>query len=379
MKIIQIADLHCTLAGADKAYHCVIQETEGGYTVDFAYGRRNSTLTRGTKTASPVPLEKAEKIFSKLVTEKTSKGYVSSPGISGIVFAGQQTEGCSSVVAEASACASDKVSTGIFPQLLNSIDSNEAERLIEDPEWGAQEKCNGRRHMVKRDESAQIIGINRKSFIVPTSPAVASSVEGIGTQLLLDGETIGDTLHCFGLLEHDGRDLRGLPYFEVHGILSTVLEGHTGRGLELVPLAVTTEEKRSLYHRLQAEKAEGIVFKRLGAPYTPDRPASLGNHLKRKFTETASVIVLGVNEGKRSIRMGLYSEGGKGEPVFVGSCTIPPNQFIPQEGLIAEIEYLYAYRLGCLFQPVYLGLRDDIDLADCTTKQLKYVEEAAAA
>jgi bifunctional non-homologous end joining protein LigD len=233
--------------------------------------------------------------------------------------------------------------------------------------------------MAKRNDTGQVLGINRKSFVVPMSPVMATAVYGIGRQILLDGEAIGDTLHCFGLLEHDGRDLRGLSYLEVHGVLSSVLEGHTGKGLELVPLAITTQEKRALYLRLKAEKAEGIVFKRLAAPHTPDRPASGGDHLKKKFTEMASVIVLGVNAGKRSIRMGVYAEAGSGEPIFIGNCTIPPNCAIPATGAIVEVEYLYAFRGGSLFQPVFLGERDDIDIDACTAGQLKYYEEAAAA
>ena len=53
---------------------------------------------------------------------------------------------------------------------------------------------------------------------------------------------------------------------------------------------------------------------------------------------------------------------------------LPANQ-------IVEVRYLYAYPGGSLYQPVYLGARDDIQLDDCTIQQLKFkvvdeVEEA---
>lgn len=370
MKVIECADLHCTLGGADKVYHCAIQEVAGGYTVDFAYGRRCSTLTRGTKTSSgPVSLDKAKQIFSKLISEKTGKGYVNSPGISGIVFAGQMEGGASSTVEAATAAAAEKVSTGIFPQLLNAIDESEVATLIQDPRWGAMEKKDGKRQMVRSDGTGKIIGINRRSFVVPLSPVVAKSVAQLGRAVLLDGESIGDTLHCFGILEYDGTDLRSVPYQDAHRLLVDVLQRYTGDGLELVPLAITSAEKKELYDRLVAKKAEGIVFKRLDMPYAPDRPASGGPHLKRKFTESASVVVIEVN-GKRSVKMGVYE--GDSKLTFVGSVTIPANHDIPKAGDVIEVEYLYAFLGGSIFQPVYKGLRDDIDPSACRISQLKY-------
>ncbi|WP_367872490.1 hypothetical protein [Luteolibacter sp. Populi] len=41
---------------------------------------------------------------------------------------------------------------------------------------------------------------------------------------------------------------------------------------------------------------------------------------------------------------------------------------------------MYAYpQSGCIYQPVYLGKRDDLDPADCQVRQLKYKGEGVAA
>jgi bifunctional non-homologous end joining protein LigD len=41
-----------------------------------------------------------------------------------------------------------------------------------------------------------------------------------------------------------------------------------------------------------------------------------------------------------------------------------------------EVRSLYAFKeSGCLFQPVYLGLRSDLDQEECTVDQLKYKAE----
>ena len=65
-----------------------------------------------------------------------------------------------------------------------------------------------------------------------------------------------------------------------------------------------------------------------------------------------------------------------------GNVTIPVNCEIPAVGSIVECRYLYAFReSGKIYQPVYLGVREDIDPEECTTAQLKFKnqpEEAVA-
>ena len=52
---------------SDKVYHAVIEPQGGGFVVNFAYGRRGSTLTAGTKTPDPVSLEQAQAIHQKIM------------------------------------------------------------------------------------------------------------------------------------------------------------------------------------------------------------------------------------------------------------------------------------------------------------------------
>lgn len=112
------------------------------------------------------------------------------------------------------------------------------------------------------------------------------------------------------------------------------------------------------------------MFKRLDSPHTPDRPASGGDQRKFKFVETATVQVIGMNEGVRSARMGLYdSDGNLAE---VGNVTIPPGAAAPSAGDLIEVRYLYAYQGGSLYQPVYLRERVDLDNSAAVIEQLKY-------
>lgn len=54
--------------------------------VEFAYGRRGTTLSQGTKTNVPVPYQQAKRIYDKLVAEKIAKGYT--PGEDGTPYHG---------------------------------------------------------------------------------------------------------------------------------------------------------------------------------------------------------------------------------------------------------------------------------------------------
>uniref|UniRef100_A0ACD5GP07 WGR domain-containing protein n=1 Tax=Desertifilum tharense IPPAS B-1220 TaxID=1781255 RepID=A0ACD5GP07_9CYAN len=75
MQLLKRTTLHCQEGSSDKVYEVDLCQTEGGYLVNFRYGRRGTTLKEGVKTTTPVPLAQAEKVFDKLVSEKTKKGY----------------------------------------------------------------------------------------------------------------------------------------------------------------------------------------------------------------------------------------------------------------------------------------------------------------
>jgi bifunctional non-homologous end joining protein LigD len=59
--------------------------------------------------------------------------------------------------------------------------------------------------------------------------------------------------------------------------------------------------------------------------------------------------------------------------VAAGNVTIPTNQDIPRDGQVVEVRYLYAFEeSGCLYQPVYLGVRSDVLPMECVVSQLKF-------
>jgi len=335
---------------SDKVYQAAIGTQGGGYVVTFAYGRRGATLTTGTKTQIPVDLDTAKRLYDKLVAEKTAKGYTD--GEDGTPY--RQT-------------GRELQATGIHCQLLNSITESEAEMLIADPAWCAQEKFDGRRLLIQKTGNT-VTGINRLGLTVAVPEPIAAAAEAIVSDFIIDGEAVGDCLHVFDLLSHNGTDTRCWPYRDRYLQLMDVIGSNASRAIRLVATAFMPGQKRAFAERFRADDKEGIVFKDIEAPYTAGRPNSGGSQLKLKFTESASFIVSQIN-AKRSVELMLLNNGIL---VPAGNVTIPLNHDIPEVGAIVEARFLYAYRGGSIFQPVYLGLRDDIRAEECTVNQLKF-------
>lgn len=167
----------------------------------------------------------------------------------------------------------------------------------------------------------------------------------------------------------DGEDHRLYPYDRRYLALMNLLAKAMQRNVILAETAFTPQQKVQLLKQLHRQNKEGIVFKALEAPYTPGRPNSGGSQLKHKFYATLSAVVANVND-RRSVEVRLLN--GKGW-VPCGNVTIPPNFQIPQIGQVVEIRYLYAFQESkALYQPVYLGPRNDVEPFECGLSQLKY-------
>jgi len=339
---------------SDKVYQAAIEPADDMFVVNFAYGRRGSTLTTGTKTSSPVDYDTAKKIHTKLVSEKKAKGYTEGENGTPYQHAGKQA-------------------SGILPQLLNPIEESEVGALLRDDNYCAQEKMDGR-HLLVRKQDENVEGINKKGLVVGVPQTVANELRDLSGSFLPDGESIGDDYHVFDLLEMDGENLRPLPYRErlirLAGLL--LLADAAAKHVRLVQTAFTTKQKTELWERLRRENREGVVFKRHEAPYVPGKPNSGGTQLKFKFVATVSVVVAKINT-RRSVEVSLL----KGRSlVSCGNVTIPANHKIPPVGMVVEVRYLYAYRDSlALYQPVYLGPRDDVEPGECLVSQLKFKME----
>lgn len=336
---------------SDKEYHVTIERVEpgdSGFAVNFAYGRRGTTLNTGTKTTSPTTLYSANQIFDKLVKSKQAKGYAVSLGTEAPNFSVSDNAGEASTI-------------GTLPQLLNPIEESELKELIWDDEWAMQEKKDGKRIMVKIEDGV-VEGSNRRGLVVSLPDAVVNSLKNLPS-CKLDGELVGEIYYVFDMLKCQGK-YDCYRFGDRHMALVLLLEKKLGPNAKIVPSYHGGVKKEEMFEKFKAANAEGVVFKKLDSSYEPGRPNSGGSQLKYKFYDTCSAIVTKINQ-QRSVGLSMH------DGTEIGNVTILPNFDVPRIGDIVEVRYLYYNKGGALYQPCYLGARDDMSPEDCSMDQLK--------
>lgn len=376
MSVIDRTDLWYQAGSSDKVYQAEILQKGSGYVVNFAYGRRGSNLKSGTKTASPVSLSKAQEVYDKLIAEKTGKGYQVTKKVAQSRVAPHLSNSVKPIQV-ISPLPSQPV---VQCNLLNHVDDeSDVDRLLnKDNDWYCQPKLDGIRFLLEK-KNKHILGYNRKGIQVAVPIEIVESIQAADAyyedgcpNFLIDGELVGNVHHAFDILEHDDKDVRGLAFQNRISLLEQLFSNDLENDHLKYVKTAQGKEKIKLYEQLQQCNREGIVFKYKYATYTPGRPNSGGHYLKRKFYSTASCEVSEVGNTKRSVSLRVYDNNLQ---VFIGNCTIPVNHPMPNKGDIVEIKYLYAYKNGSLYQPIYLGVRSDIDKNDCSYKQIKFKSE----
>jgi len=395
-KTLETITLYFKDGPSDKFYVASIKEDGGKYSVPVTWGRRGTSGQSGYKAEGVSCLE-AKKAYDKVVKEKTGKGYHEGEGMvphAGIPESSVDTslDGLDAawesksakrkidwkdeVVAKGTtAIPVGKVSSGLLPQLLNEIEEEEVGKYINDNNYCAQEKHDGKRRML-RHVSGKTEGINKKGQVVGY-PAVfegackeVAEVSGV-RGFLMDGEEVGEVFHVFDLLELDGKDLRVTSYGDRYRALSGLTI--PSDSIQVVETAFTTKEKRTLYESLKRKGKEGIVFKLIEGVH---RVGYSDYQVKFKFVSTASVVVMGHNK-KNSISVGVYDHSNSIEKGFkslipIGNITtIGHDRSKIPIGSVCECRYLYYFPGGSLYQPVYLGQRDDTYVSDCLLSKLK--------
>jgi bifunctional non-homologous end joining protein LigD len=351
---------------ADKVYNVALVERDEGFVVNFAYGRYGKSLKHGTKTAEPIPYDRAKLAYDKLVKSKTAKGYT--PEGSGEPFTAPQI---------------DEERTDLYPQLLNEVTRKDLVDVIR--RFGGhvawQFKWDGERRIVKLTDD-EVFGTNRRALKVPLDPKIQEDVEALREYypggFIIDCEDMGDRLVIFDILSVSGYDVTHDPFSqrvqylrEMEGYLYDAELDHLE--IDIPRWCSHPEDLERNIDFAESEGHEGVVLRDVRAGYARGKPNSWGPCLKIKFWESITCKVRSLHDTKRSCRLSLMNEHGLF--VDVGNCTVPTNYEMPSPGDLVEVKYMYAYRDGSIYQPQYKGVRTDLEPSAATMSQLKYKED----
>jgi bifunctional non-homologous end joining protein LigD len=230
----------------------------------------------------------------------------------------------------------------------------------------AHEKKDGRRLLIRKS-GAEIHGINRRGLETGLPETIIQSIHKLPGDFVIDGEAVGDTYHAFDILDLWKAPTTAKPYRERLPLLKALVDFAEVAAVQVIETVFEPDDKAALLGRLRQNRAEGAVFKQVEAPYTPGRPNSGGTQLKYKFYSTGSFIVSAIND-RRSVSLCLHPDYAP-----CGNVAIPPSHRVPRVGAVVEVRYLHAFPESlCLFQPVYLGQRTDLEEQECTAEQLKF-------
>lgn len=373
--------LHSTVGGSDKLYQLTIVPAEepDTYNLVYANGRRTGSLTPGKKPKNPTPLtfSQANTELEDLKRHQISRGY-------------HELGNCS-LCAHEQVAVIEPTSSQTLPtinascQLLTLLPKSDdcrtlkdflrvCDDLLNDPRYCAEQKFDGDRMLLYLDAEGNVTAYNRTQGVRGVSSSVTNELQRfrLNAPLMLDGESIGDKFHIFDLLEIQGMDIRLLAFEHRNAQLATLFS-HAPNLTALVPTKTffSAADKTALLIQMFEEQKEGIVLKKLSAPYRSER---VTDQFKVKFVSEATFIVTELRpNGKNSVTIALLNQAS--QIVSAGHVSIRPCIKHVNVNDLLDVRYLYARRSsGHVVQAVAQRIRTDISREECTTAQLKYKE-----
>ena len=177
-------------------------------------------------------------------------------------------------------------------------------------------------------------------------------------------------LVAFDVLDAAGNDMRAHPWTVRREALEIMVQNAAP---EITASRVLGTPDADLAAELMAEGAEGVMLKRMDAPYEEGKRS--WNLLKYKYQATYDVVIVDMEgsctseeriaAGWKNLRYGLYRGG---ELVVIGNTgfTGPPDELRQYIGKVAEMKgYGQSATTGAIRHPGIIGWRDDKRPTDC--------------
>lgn len=262
------------------------------------------------------------------------------------------------------------------PMLATEESPTRLPAYVADPGWALQEKIDGHRALLSiADGTATAYGrdgqVSQHTERL-RSPHHLPCYALLRGHVALDGEYVNGVLHVFDLVyrtDPGGTVLPAMGFGErLAGLHSLFEAGCLSRDLfRLVPTATTHEAKAELALECVRRPAEGVIARRLSAPYYPGTTST--GVVKLKFVKDADLVVIGLrHKGKDNAVLGAY-EPGNPVPVPVGRASTNGKDVIAI-GDVVLVRYQRFTKGGRLREPRILARRTDKPAAECTIDQL---------
>ncbi|MBS1954315.1 MAG: non-homologous end-joining DNA ligase [Cyanobacteria bacterium SZAS-4] len=312
-----------------------------------------------------------------------------------------------------------------FPTSIKPMTASLADKPFNKEGWVFEPKMDGIRAIAFIQDGKVVLKSRNDLELTQQFPAIAANLANYKGSFVLDGEIIALNEKGRPSFQHlqqrsgsnRGADVNGAErqtpiFYYIFDIIycqgrSLEDETLTERRRILVEQIKPTQNIRiieqfhtdgeSAYEACVANELEGVVGKRIDSTYEIGRRSK--NWLKVKSTTSAEFLICGYTEGTGSrnhtfgsLLLGMHDDQGKliyvggvgtgfddkklnalikqMKPLIIGKCPFgkkPPGKLNPtwvKPELIAEIKFAEWTQDKILRAPVYLRLRDDINLED---------------
>ena len=238
----------------------------------------------------------------------------------------------------------------------------EVEALLKSKKWGLQQKLDGQRMIVKCGDKVE--AFNREGAPKKCPNNISHFFSTLSSTWVFDGELIGDKYYLFDILEIPTGNIQDWTCERRNALLQK-LSTKLKDPVYVVPLVI--ERKREALETLKGNRAEGVIFKNLEAPYLNKKTY---NFLKYKFINDVDCVVLDVGlDDKSNISLGMWDGRSFVEVGRVSSLTGDGPAI--EKNDVVSVTILYSTKDNRLYQPVKPMLRYDKHAKDCKISQLK--------
>lgn len=248
----------------------------------------------------------------------------------------------------------------ISPQLPKTAINPEL--LLDDDNYCVSQKIDGERAVI---QAGHLVAYNRSGMHRVLERNLYDSMSAIPHGFTFDGEVVDGTYYVFDLLHVPQGSLVGSPLSLRLGLLERLLKAKN-YGMILVPHYFNSQEKRQFFRSALTNNFEGVIFKRLDAPYVEGR----SNYFQKvKFTKDVDCIITDSNVGSRdNFVLSVYDEDKLVEIGKVSALTGDGPTL--QVGDVVRVTALYATPKLKLYQPVSPIRRTDKMAHECTIDQV---------